>query len=74
MFCLYNKLPFIFIHIPKTGGGSLKLLLAENFKKDINKIKIYDTNLSIKANKRKYLKSLLNCSYTLDSDLSYHGL
>ena len=74
MFCLYNKSPFIFIHIPKTGGGSLKLLLAESFKKDINKIKIYDTNLrNIKDYKRKYLKSLLNRRYLLDSHLSYHS-
>ena len=73
MFSLYNKTPFIFIHTPKTGGGSLKLLLAESFKKDINKIKIYDTNLSIKANKRKYLKSLFNRNYFLDSPLRYHA-
>ena len=67
------KQKLIFIHTPKTGGSSLKLLLAESFKKDINKIKINDTNLIINGNKINYLKSLLIRNYFLDSHLNYHA-
>lgn len=72
MFCLYNKTPFIFIHTPKTGGGSLKLLLAESFKKDINKLKITDINLRINTSKI-YLKSLLKRRLLVDYPLNYHA-
>ena len=74
MFCLYNKNPFLFIHIPKTAGGSLKLLLAEELNEDNNKIKIKDINFKSPITVIKLaLKNIKDKNTDIKSPLKYHA-
>ena len=50
MFCINTKTPFVFIHIPKTAGGSFKLLLCEEYGDEINKIKTNQIKFSFTKN------------------------